>query len=388
MNRTVWVIPVLTLMALAACKREAPASAKGSEAAQASDPMEIKAEPLLLARIKTAFVQTADVNTSITVAARVAVDDSRITRVGSSVMGRISTLTVREGDEVKQGQLLALLNSTGLSDAQLGFLKALSQKQVSQRAVDRAQALLKADVIGSAELQKREAELAEASAELDAARDQLALLGMSPEAIEELRRTRNMNSVSRIVASMDGTVMERKVTIGQVVQPADTVYEIADLSHVWLVADVPEQNAGHLLAGQAAEVRIDALPGHVIAGKLVFVSSIVNLQTRTVMVRMNLPNPCRLYKPAMLATMVIKEHSQPHHVVPIPAVVREGSGEHLFIERAPGVFLLRQVKLGAEVAGQRVLLEGVGASEKIVVEGAFHLNNERRRRAARGGEGS
>jgi cobalt-zinc-cadmium efflux system membrane fusion protein len=336
--------------------------------------MEIKAGPNILSRIKTGEVVSAEVGTTITVAARIAVDDTRVTRVGSPVMGRIASLTAREGEEVRRGQLLALLNSTGLSDAQLDFLKSISQKQVAQRAVDRAKLLLEADVIGSAELQRREAELAQASVELEAAGDRLLLLGMSPETVEELRRTRTMNSVSRVAASMDGTVMSRKVTLGQVVQPADTVYEIADLSEVWLVADVPQ---------------IGALANHAIHGKLSFVSSTVNPETRTVLVRMDLPNPKRRYKPAMLATMVLKEQVEQQRVVPVSAVVREESGECLFVDRGDGRFVLRPVKFGAEVGGRRVLLEGINPGEKIVVDGAFHLNNERRRRAVRGsGEGS
>ena len=113
-----------------------------------------------------------------------------------------------------------------LSDAQLVFLKALSQRQVAERAVERAQMLVKADVIGTAELQKREADLAQATAELDVARDELELLGMPKEAIDKVEATRTINSVARIVASMSGTVLERKLTVGQVVQPADTAFEV------------------------------------------------------------------------------------------------------------------------------------------------------------------
>ena len=372
------------LICLASCNRQ-PAPPEATAAVVAADPMEIKAGPSILSRIKTGEVMSAEVGATITVAARVAVDDTRVTRVGSPVMGRIASLTAREGEEVRRGQLLALLNSTGLSDAQLDFLKSISQKQVAQRAVDRAKLLLEADVIGSAELQRREAELSQASVELEAAGDRLLLLGMSPETVEELQRTRTMNSVSRVAASMDGTVMSRKVTLGQVVQPADTVYEIADLSEVWLVADVPEQNAGNLAVGQIVEAQIGALPNHTINGRLSFVSSTVNPETRTVLVRMDLPNPKRRYKPAMLATMVLKEQVEQQRVVPVSAVVREESGECLFVDRGEGWFVLRPVKFGAEVGGRRVLLEGIHPGEKIVVDGAFHLNNERRRRAVRGG---
>jgi cobalt-zinc-cadmium efflux system membrane fusion protein len=301
-------------------------------------------------------------------------------------MGRIMSLSVQEGEPVRRGQTLATINSTGLSGAQLDFLKAISQRQLAQRAVERAQVLLKSDVIGSAELQRREAELAQASAEVAAARDQLALLGMAADAIEELQRTRAMNSVSRVEASMDGIVMEHHAKIGQVVQPADTLFEIADLSRLWLVAEVPEQSAGRLRAGQVVEAEIAALPGLKINGRLTFVSNAVNRETRTVMVRMDLPNPDRRYKPAMLASLVLKEHVERRRVVPTAAVVTVENVEYLFVEKPDGLFGLRPVKLGTEVGGRRPLLEGIAEQERVVLEEAFHLNNERRRRSLRGSD--
>jgi cobalt-zinc-cadmium efflux system membrane fusion protein len=376
---------VLTLAGCGAKPGQPVAAA--SSAAVANDPLEIKTDANLMSRIKVGEPSWATVGASFTVAARVEVDDTRITRVGAPVMGRIATLAAREGEEVHRGQVLATLISPGLSDAQLELLKAISHKQVAQRAVERAQVLLKADVIGAAELQRREAELNEASAEVDAARDHLQLLGMPSEAIEELRRTRQMNSVSRVMAGMEGTVMKRHVAMGQVVEPADTVYEIADLSHVWLVADVPEQSSGTLRAGQAVEAHLAALPGRVLRGKLAFVSATVNPETRTVRVRMDVPNADKALKPAMLATMTVMEHTERRQTVPLASVVREGDTECLFVERGAETFVLREVKLGPEHGGRRVLLEGVREGERIVVDGAFHLNNERRRRSVRG-EGS
>lgn len=353
-----------------------------------SDPNEIKLDDNLAPRVKIGEVEWATVGASFSVAGRVEVDETRTTRVGSPVMGRITSLAAAEGQEVHSGQVLATILSTGLSQAQLDFLKAISQHQVANRAVDRAQVLLKADVIGSAELQRREAELSEAGAALDAARDQLLQLGMPAEAIEELRKTRTMNSVSSIPANMDGTVLERKVTPGQMVQPADTIYEIADLSQVWLVADVPEANAGNLRVGQLVEAKIAALPGMTISGKLAFVSATVNPETRTVMVRMNVPNREKKLKPAMLATMELKEHTERQQVVPVAGIVREGNDDCVFVQRDTRTFVLREVKLGAEYGGRRVLVDGLRPGERIVVDGAFHLNNERRRRAVRGSEES
>src|SRR5262245_58015935 len=105
---------------------------------------------------------------------------------------------------------------------------------------------------------------------------------MTEEAIARVRDTRNIDSYARVLASRSGTVIERKVTVGQVIQSADTLAEIADLSSLWLVADVPEQVAGTLVAGQDVEAEISALAGHMIRGKLNFVSAVVNPETRTI----------------------------------------------------------------------------------------------------------
>lgn len=375
----------LAILALPACNRVTSPPAEAAAAPQ--DPMVIEVDENLRRRLRIGEPTWAAVGPAITVAARVEVDETRVTRVGSPVMGRIGSLLVREGEQVRKGQTLALLNSVGLSEAQLSFLKALSQKQLASRAVERARLLLKADVIGTAELQRREADLAQASAELAAARDELTLLGMPQESIQELERTRTIHSTVPIVATSDGTVLERHVTPGQVVQPAETVFEVADLSHVWLVADVPEQIAGNIVEGMAVDAQVAALPGENLSGRLTFVSATVNPDTRTVRVRMEVPNRQRRLKPAMLATMVLRDHAEPQRVIPSEAVVREDNVEHLFVQLESNTFILRPVALGPDYGGRRVLLDGVRDGEKIVVSGAFHLNNERRRRAVRGSDG-
>lgn len=357
-----------------------------ANAAAPSNPMEIKANDNVRERLKVGEPAWTTVAVSQTVSARIEVDQRRVTRVGSPVMGRIMQLAVEQGEAVRRGQVLALLNSTELSDSQLAFLKALSAKLLAERAVERAMILLKSDVIGAAELQRREAELSQASAELDAARDQLELMGMPNESIDGLQRNRQLNSVARIVASMNGTVLERRLTLGQVVQPADTAFEIADLSSLWLQADVPEQNAGNLRVGTRVEAVVSALPGVKIEGTLSFVSSTVNPETRTVRVRMDLPNPDRRFKPAMLATVTLRDQPERQQVIPNAAVVREENTEYVFVQLDEDRYVLRQVRLGAEIDGQRVLVEGVKEGEKILIDGAFHLNNERRRQLLRSSE--
>jgi cobalt-zinc-cadmium efflux system membrane fusion protein len=159
------------------------------------------------------------------------------------------------------------------------------------------------------------------------------------------------------------------------------VYIAADLSSVWLVADVPEQSAGELAVGKTVTAEIPALPGRRIEGRLAFVSATVNPDTRTVRVRMDLPNPAREFKPAMLATMLLQGPPAVRPVVPSTAVVREENRDHVFVQTAPDTFVLRRVTLGAEQAGKRAVDDGLAVGEPIVADGAFHLNNERKRLA-------
>jgi membrane fusion protein, heavy metal efflux system len=372
------------MLSIAACGAWPPdRTAHATTDAAPANPLEITADGSLLADLRVGEPTWRDVTVSQTVTGSIEVDQTRATHVGSPVLGRIAELSVVEGQKVRRGDRLATLHSTGLNDAQLTFLKALSVRLESQRAVDRAKRLREADVIGAAELQNREAVLAQANAEVDAARDQLALLGMTPSAIDRLEQTRHIDSVSRIVSPMDGTVLRRRATIGQVVHPAQTLFEIADLSNVWLQADVPEQHAANLRVGTTVEAHVAALRDVTITGALSFVSSTVTRETRTVRVRMDVPNPGGRLKPAMLATVTLRGLPERRRVVPAAAIVRDGTADRVFVQVDADTFVLRPVSLGAGVSeGYRVLVEGVREGEKILVAGAGRLDAARRRRMA------
>lgn len=361
-----------------------PASSEPEPADQASNPLEIRPTPELRERLGIDTPRLRPVSATLRVAGRIEADETRLARISAPVTGRIVELDAVEGQHVRKGQVLATIYSTELSSAQSGFLKAHSLLQAAERAVARANLLLEADVIGKAELQRRDSERAQASADLAAAREQLRVLGFSDEDIGKLENSRTVSSTSQILSSIDGIILERSATIGQLVQAVQTVFVISDLSSVWLVADVPEQSAGGIRTGKAVEAEIPAFPGEKIQGKLSFVSAVVNPQTRTVRTRMNLPNTYGRYKPAMLANITLIDGAQERTVVPTSAMVRENNEDYVFVETAPNTFLLRKVSLGDEVGDVRVILAGVSPADHIVTNGAFHLNNERKRIALGG----
>ncbi len=385
MSGLFFFLTLAAALALSGCSRVGTASPeKQPEPAAARDPNSIVLDGNLKQRIRTGRAESCEVSAELSVSARVEADATRTSRIGAPVLGRVTEVLVEEGQEVRGGQTLAVLYSTGLNEAQLELLKALSQKMVAERAVARAKTLLAAEVIGAAELQRREAELAQATAELEAAREELALLGMPAEAIRELERTRALKSVALVTSNRDGTVLARRAAGGQVVQPADTIFEITDLSRVWVVADVPEQEIRHVSVGQPVTVTLDALPGWRREARVSFVSPLVNPETRTVVVRVELPNPDRTLKPAMLATMTLHGHPQKMLCLPESAFVREGGAEYIFVGADADRYVLTQAVTAPAGRTGRAVMEPDLAGREVVVAGAFHLNNERRRRNIRG----
>ena len=352
---------------------------------ETSNPNEISITPALAQNLKFGEPEITNVTGTLRVSAHIETDARRIARVGSPVAGRILKLLMFEGEYVKSGTVLAMLHSTDLSDTQVALIKAYSQQGLAAAAEQRAEQLVKADVIGRAELERRRAELLQASTEAASYRTQLLGLGMTEAQIRNLETTRKLSADYPIAAPKSGTVLTREITIGQVVQPSDPAFTIADLSSVWVVANVPEEDAGHLQKGMEVEVRIPALPQHRIEGQLSFVSPIVDPSTRTVEVRMDVPNPRGLLKPDELASMTFIGHADRKLTVPNAAVVREGNKDYVFVQDGPRKCVLREISLGEEENDRRVVFSGVQQGERIVTDGAFHLNNQRKQNTIKGG---
>jgi cobalt-zinc-cadmium efflux system membrane fusion protein len=344
------------------------------------DPNIVELTDQLAKDIKLHTVDLVEMRGTLRVPGTVQVDEQRIARIGASVTGRITDIEATLGQNVKNGQLLATLNSTELAQNQLVYIKAAQQIALQTKAVERAKLLQEADVIGAAELLRRQAELSAAQAELNAARDQLQVLGMNENAIDKLSSTGQIRSFSNVVSRISGTVISRKVNLGQVVQPAEELFIIADLSRVWVVAEVPEQQVDLIKIGEEVVVEIPALRDKQYRAKLIFEGDVVNPETRTVTIRSELQNTDREIKPDMLVSMLIQSQPLPKLAVPLQSIVRENDITYVYLQLSPNKFRLREVTLGAEYGGMVHVESGLATGEKVVSDGAFHVNNERKRK--------
>lgn len=371
--------------ALVACSpADKPHAAPVNPISPQADPMQVRLSAEQIARFPTQVVVTRAVAETQTHPGRIEANEQRVSRVGAAVVGRISAVNVELGDAILPGQTLARLTSAELTSAQLAFLRANSNLTQAERAVDRARQMIQADVISSAELQKRESELAIARAESRAAQDQLVLLGLPAESIERLRTEGRLQPEAVVAARQGGVLLERKVNAGQVVQPGDSLFTIADLSSVWAVGSLPEQTASLIRKGQSVEVDIPALD-RTLRGKVVFVGDTIQPETRTVAIRTQLENPQRDLKPQMLVTLRIELGVRQVAVVPEAAVVRENDLDHVFVQVEPGVFRLTPVELDPAFGKLRPVRTGVDPGAVIVAEGAFHLNNLRNQQSLTAG---
>lgn len=364
---------LLATLAITGCKKP-PID---SNLAVTPDPLSVTVNETLQAQLKVSEVANSEISDILRVAGQIDFDEQALTRIGASVTGRVTQINAQLGTEVKRGDTLALINSSELSSSQLAYLKARSEKEFHKRTVQRAKTLFEADVISAAELQRRESEYEVASAQTRAAQDQLRVLGVNLKAVEELATTGSIDSVSSVMATIKGVVVERRISTGQVVQPADVLFTVADLSRVWAVAQVPEQQVAQVRVGQSVRIEVPALQNEKLVGKLIYVGQTVNPETRTVLVRTELDNANGRLKPSMLASMLIESSPIKRLVVPITAVVREQDADYIYIEEKPGIYRLKPVRLSTEHNGQRVVLEGLSQGTRVVSDGAFHLNNHR-----------
>lgn len=370
--------PVGTAHAAQAQQTAVSAHAAAPQVAAPVAPQWVAMTPELERLVKVGAVGEGIHEEFLRVAASVQADEQRVARIGSAVTGRITDISVQLGDPVQAGQRLATISSPELATAQMNYLQSISTLQVAQRAAERAAQLLAADVIGSAEAQRRDSEASSQRAAVDANRSMLKVLGMSPEAIARLERTRQVDPTIGITSTRSGVVLERRLSIGQVVQPSDPVFMVADLRQVWVVADVPEQMARDLTVGDKTKAEVPSLDNRRLEGALVFVSNTVNPDTRTIQVRMNVPNADGKLKPAMLATMLVREDANKSLTIPREAVVRENDQDMVFVKAPGGQFKLAPVKLGPESNGKRQVMEGLSKGQAIVISGAFHMNAARK----------
>jgi Cu(I)/Ag(I) efflux system membrane fusion protein len=295
----------------------------------------------------------------------VAADERRIGVVNPKFEGWIERLLVNTtGQTVRRGEALLEVYSPDLVLAQREYLVARSA------AADMAQA----------DAMARDNAKAIAAAALS----RLKNWDISADQLARLQRSGTATRTLTLSAPIGGIVMEKTALQGLHFGAGDTLYRIVDLSSVWLLADVFEQDLAQIRPGQSATITVQAYPGRVFDGRVAFVYPTVNAQTRTAKVRIEVPNPELLLKTDMYATVEIAAPAESATVLAVPdsAVLDTGTRQTVLVARGEGRFEPRAVKLGARAGGYAAVIEGLRDGEKVVTGANFLIDAESNLRAA------
>jgi Cu(I)/Ag(I) efflux system membrane fusion protein len=286
---------------------------------------------------------------SLRAVARIAADESRLARIHVRFGGYVEKLLVAEqGAPVRKGQPLAAIYSDEVYRVEQELLQA---KDWGDGLADRA-------------------------------RQRLRVLGLSPDEIAAMVKRGHPDEVVTIRSPVSGYVVALNVVQGDRVDPDRELFEVADLSRVWAIADVYERDLARVRPGLGALLTLDAYPGKKFDGRIEYVYPRLDAETRTLPVRVAFPNAQGALKPGLFGTIEIRLPPKSGVAVPAEAVIDTGDRRYVFVETAPGHFDPRVVVMG-ERSGDRVeIVEGLGEGERVASSGSFFIDSESRLRAS------
>ncbi len=324
----------------------------------------LSAEKRQLLGVRSEPVKSRRLERSIRTVGRVAVDERRLHHVHTKYDGYVEHLYVDfTGAFVKKGEKLLAIYSPELVATQQEYLLAY-----------RAQARLTGS--GIATVSKGGVDL------LEAARQRLLLWDIRVADIERLEKSGEVRRTLDLYSDLPGYVVQKMAFHGMRVTPADTLFDVADLSRVWVLADVYESDLPAVRAGMAANVTVPYLPGRSWAGPVTYIAPTVEEKTRTIKVRIEIENRGEALKPDMFADIFLKSDLGVGLVVPESAVIRAGDRNLVFLDGPDGRLEPREVSLGAKVDGALQVLSGLAEGDQVVTSANFLLDSESSLKAA------
>jgi cobalt-zinc-cadmium efflux system membrane fusion protein len=264
------------------------------------------------AGIKVEAMKAQALGETVVVTATIFPDQDRLVRVSPRIDGRILSAPAKLGDKVRAGQILATLDSVEVGETHAAWTQAQAELRIAEADFKRAESLNAEEIIPRKDFLRAQADRDKAVAALRAASDRLRLLGGAPGAAG--------NSVSgfAVTAPFAGTVIEKKVTLGELATPSEPMFTVADLSRVWIQAALPEAALSKVRVGASAKVTVPAYPGEAFTGKVGHIGAMLDKDTRTVAARIEVPNADGRLKPEMFATATIEAVGEKREAIACP----------------------------------------------------------------------
>ncbi|HET9795403.1 MAG TPA: efflux RND transporter periplasmic adaptor subunit [Thermoanaerobaculia bacterium] len=359
-------------LAAACARRGAPPPAPASAAA----PSGLSLTPEQRSRITVQEVREAPFHRTIESTGTVAFDQNASTQVIAGISGPVARVLTPPGTRVSAGQALAEVTSPDFASAVSGYRKSAASAANLRRIADLDKKLFDAGGISRREMQQAETEALSAEADRDASLAQLRSIGIPEATVRALQEGRAAESPHAVIRSpIAGTVVERLISPGQLLQAGTTAcFTIADLSRVWVIANVFEQDVPFVSVGAAADVSAGSAEAPM-GGTVEYVASLVDPSTRAIGVRVVLRNPSGLLKKDQYVRVAIHSPRESRGVLlPASAVLRDDENlPFVYVEAAGGSFLRRRIDLGSREGDRIEARSGVRAGDRVVVEGALFM---------------
>jgi cobalt-zinc-cadmium efflux system membrane fusion protein len=307
-------------------------------------------------------------------------NENRTVQVFSPYQGRIISAYRDLGDEVRRGQVLFTLESPDFIAAQSTLITAAATYDQAASALRRAKALYAAKAIDQNDYETAVANGESAEGSLHAARRTLAIFGKTEAEIDHIVASRQVERALLVKSPIAGRITARNASPGLLEQPgvAPAPYSVADVSTMWMLAQVPEADIGDFKVGDPLQVSVMAYPGRVFDGKITAIAAAVDPNSRRVTLRSEIRDSGHELRSQMFATFVIRTGAPVHSpAVPMNGVVREGDGTMSvwIVDADPHRFIHRTVKIGRQQDGYDEILDGVKAGQRAAVDGAIFLSN-------------
>jgi cobalt-zinc-cadmium efflux system membrane fusion protein len=310
-----------------------------------------------------------EIQRSLTLPAVVEADPAHTVKVLPPVAGRVVDLKIQLGERVTAGQELVVIDSGDLAQAYADDEKARATLKLTKQALDRLLNLEKYSAISVKDREQAQNDHAQAEAELQRAQTRLRAIGVSGERAEGSR-------LLSVKAPVSGSIIDLQIATGAVVNdPTAAIMTIANLDTIWVTANVPEKDTALIAKGQSADVVFTAYPSEVFKGEVLFISDVLDPDTRRTKVRIAFSNPDMRLKPNMFANAVFLAPKQMMPAIPTTALVLRNETDQIFVEVAPWVFEARPVDIAFQQGDQAMLRGGLKAGERIVVKGGVLLND-------------
>jgi membrane fusion protein, heavy metal efflux system len=324
---------------------------------------------MLRTLLQISEIAPREVSRKLTLPAMVEADPARTVKILPAVGGLVTALKVELGQRVEKGRELVVIDSGDLALAYSDRDKARAQVTMTKKALDRLVTLERMTAVAVKDRESAQNDYFQAQAELERTELRLRAIGASAELKEGDRRL-------TITSPVAGSVIDLQIAAGAMINdPTAAIMTIANLDTVWVTANVPEKDVSFVSPGQTVNVTLASYPDKVFTGKVLFVSDLIEPDTRRNKVRIAFNNPDKILKPNMFAEATFVAPSLARLTVPTSALLMTNEHTNVFVEVADWAFERREIEITYQEGNEAVVRSGLKAGDRVVVKGGVRLND-------------